>query len=127
MFRFAFCVPEEGLGHGYFFGHLKNSATPAHGLACSLGIVAPFESLAHGAQAPCSPARSVSLCSSSVPEEGLEPSHLAIHDFESCASAIPPLRQYGRVYCLMRFVTNRVDALRGMVYPTQVPGPIVQW
>ena len=29
-----------------------------------------------------------------VPEEGLEPSHLAAHDFESCASAIPPLRQF---------------------------------
>ena len=30
--------------------------------------------------------------SSHVPEEGLEPSHLAIRDFESRASAIPPLR-----------------------------------
>ena len=27
-----------------------------------------------------------------MPKEGLEPSHLAIHDFESCASTIPPLR-----------------------------------
>ena len=27
-----------------------------------------------------------------MPEEGLEPSPLARHDFESCASAIPPLR-----------------------------------
>ena len=28
-----------------------------------------------------------------VPERGLEPPHLSIHDFESCASTIPPLRQ----------------------------------
>ena len=28
-----------------------------------------------------------------VPEEGLEPSLLTEHDFESCASTIPPLRQ----------------------------------
>ena len=27
-----------------------------------------------------------------VPEEGLEPSLLSKHDFESCASTIPPLR-----------------------------------
>ncbi len=33
-----------------------------------------------------------SLCSF-VGKEGLEPSHLAIHDFESCASTIPPLAQ----------------------------------
>ena len=29
-----------------------------------------------------------------VPEVGLEPTPLARHDFESCASTIPPLRQY---------------------------------
>ena len=28
-----------------------------------------------------------------VPEEGVEPSCLAAHDFESCVSAIPPLRR----------------------------------
>lgn len=28
-----------------------------------------------------------------MPEEGLEPSRLATHDFESCVSAIPPLRR----------------------------------
>ena len=37
-------------------------------------------------------ARITDLVSCLVPEEGLEPSHLAIHDFESCASTIPPLR-----------------------------------
>ena len=29
-----------------------------------------------------------------VPEEGLEPSILTEHDFESCVYTIPPLRQY---------------------------------
>ena len=42
-----------------------------------------------------------------VPEERLELSHLAIHDFESCASTIPPLRHfYFIVYtALILFVT----------------------
>ncbi len=34
------------------------------------------------------------MCDYFVPEEGLEPSSLARHDFESCVYTIPPLRLY---------------------------------
>jgi hypothetical protein len=43
-----------------------------------------------------------------VPEERLELSHLSIHDFESCASTIPPLRlikmSFDELLTLARFV-----------------------
>ena len=34
------------------------------------------------------------FCGVLVPEVGLEPTRLATHDFESCVSAIPPLRHH---------------------------------
>src|SRR3989344_1847297 len=62
------------------------------GTASRLRVIAQYRC---GVQVPpCKPSSwlaSVPLLSL-VPEEGLEPSTLAGHDFESCAYAIPPLR-----------------------------------
>ncbi len=49
-----------------------------------------------------------------VPEEGLEPSHLAIYDFESYASTIPPLRHTG-------FKIRRREIISHIISPTIPP------
>ena len=48
------------------------------------------------------------LVSCLVPEEGLEPSSLSRHDFESCAYTIPPLRPRFQVYGVFAWKTNSI-------------------
>lgn len=91
-FATVILVPEEGLS---LASHLA-AARLGLGTASLLGLLASHRSgvlvLPRSAQALRSPAQTLTAFVF-VPEEGLEPSHLSIHDFESCASAIPPLRQ----------------------------------